>query len=111
MPNTIHSNGQPPPVKKIRNFEDFKTWLQRNGRITLFVFGILAGSWAAKIQAEQTAIRVEGENLRQSAEVIATALENKNQRDDKRWADFMTRWDQFQQMVTDRLARIEERQR
>lgn len=104
----MDTNGKTPKAK-IRNFEDFKGWLQKNGLIAMLVFGIIGGGWAARMQAEQAAITVESMRLKESAKTIADALENRNQRDD-RWRDnFQTEFRQFMQLTTDRLARIEEK--
>ena len=111
MPHTIHTNGDKPKEQKpkIRNFEDFKTWLQRNGLITMLVFGIIAGGWAARMQAEQAAITAESIRLQKSAEIIAQALKDQNDKDES-WRDnFQTEFRNFMQLTTDRLARIEEK--
>jgi hypothetical protein len=80
MPHTLNNGTQ-----KVDKFDALKSWLKLWQLYPAVGVVLLAGGWAANVQAAQDSIIKEQETIRDDAKAIRDDLRYRYQKDDERW--------------------------
>jgi hypothetical protein len=96
MPHTLN-NGTP----KVDKFDALKSWLKLWQLYPAVGVVLLAGGWAANVQASQTSIIKEQESIKDEARTIRDDLKRRYEKDDERWQRLTEKLNGIYEMLSD----------